>query len=136
MPGIVGFKNRNLVSLSTAEARYIALAASTEAVVSAKRMLITLKTTDTIKTDNQAAFDSLDEPVCTKIRKFIDLRHYSLQGKTNSFHLVVPHVPAVQHSADMFSKSLKRVIFGARLRLVGIHHSPPNMAHLRRCVRD
>lgn len=87
-----------MVSLSTAEAQCIALAATDKAVFAIKRTFIQLKITadDSVQvhTDNQAVQDMLSEPFGTKQRKCIDPRPHLLQDRIMNGQMDIHHVPA------------------------------------------
>lgn len=117
-------RNQNFLALSTASDEYITLAASTQAILPSKRMLVQTGITPdamvSLHKYNQAATDMMPKQFGTKMRKLIDLRCRFLQDSTAQERLSMQHVPAAKEKADKFTKTLRRVILNTQFQLIGV----------------
>ncbi len=116
---------QNTVSVSTANAEYLALgAAAREGLFLQqlfKEMGITFKPIEILE-DNQAAIAIARNPVHYSKQKHIDVQHHFIRGEVKADRIKLTYCPTNQMVADIFTKPLPRGNFGKLREALGLHH--------------
>lgn len=125
-----GSREQKLMAMSMTKAEYIAFAAAAQNLSVIKTICFELGLMHdvpcTLKTDNLAVRGILAKPHATKRRKFIDLRHQLLQYTIAKNRIQVQHVRSWQQKADMFTKSLQRVMFQRQCTMLQNQSAAPD----------
>ena len=107
-------KKQNCVSLSTAEAEYIAAGAGSTELVYLKSMLEEYDVPQDVVTlfcDNTSAINIAKNPVQHSKTKHIEIRHHYIRDLVNYKILSLEHVNTEDQLADIFTKPLDMVKF-------------------------
>ncbi|KAL1204470.1 Retrovirus-related Pol polyprotein from transposon RE1 [Cardamine amara subsp. amara] len=102
-------KKQNSVSLSTAEAEYIALGSCCTQLMWMKQMAADYGMTSNsilIYCDNESAINIAKNPVQHSRTKHIDIRHHFIRELVEEKLIVVDHVSTEFQLADLFTKPL------------------------------
>ncbi|KAG9446390.1 hypothetical protein H6P81_012518 [Aristolochia fimbriata] len=102
-------KKQNSISLSTAEAEYIAAGSCCAQLVRMKQMLSDygLNSTEmTVYCDNTSAINISKNPVQHSRTKHIDIRHHFIRELVEDRQVLIEHVSTENQLADIFTKSL------------------------------
>ena len=111
-------KKQNCVSLSTAEAEYIAAGSSCSQLVWMKQMLSEYNVRQDVMTlfcDNLSAINISKNPIQHSRTKHIDIRHHFIRDLVEDKVIILEHVSTENQLADIFTKALDAVQF-ERLR--------------------
>ena len=111
-------KKQNCVSLSTAEAEYIAVGSSCSQLVWMKQMLSEYNVRQDVMTlfcDNLSAINISKNPIQHSRTKHIDIRHHFIRDLVEDKVIILEHVSTENQLADIFTKALDAVQF-ERLR--------------------
>ncbi|KAL3024667.1 hypothetical protein AAZX31_04G137700 [Glycine max] len=102
-------KKQNCVSLSTAEAEYIAAGSSCSQLVWMKQMLKEYNVEQDVMTlycDNLSAINISKNPVQHSRTKHIDIRHHYIRELVDDKVITLEHVDTEEQIADIFTKAL------------------------------
>ena len=102
-------KKQNCVSLSTAEAEYIAAGSSCSQLVWMKQMLKEYNVEQDVMTlycDNMSAINISKNPVQHSRTKHIDIRHHYIRDLVDDKVITLKHVDTEEQMADIFTKAL------------------------------
>ncbi|KHM99983.1 Retrovirus-related Pol polyprotein from transposon TNT 1-94, partial [Glycine soja] len=102
-------KKQNCVSLSTAEAEYIAAGSSCSQLVWMKQMLKEYNVEQDVMTlycDNMSAINISKNPVQHSRTKHIDIRHHYIRELVDDKVITLEHVDTEEQIADIFTKAL------------------------------
>jgi hypothetical protein len=102
-------KKQNCVSLSTAEAEYIAAGSSCSQLVWMKQILSEYNVTQEVMTlycDNLSAINISKNPIQHSRTKHIDIRHHFIRELVEEKIIALEHVPTERQLADIFTKAL------------------------------
>ncbi|KAG9458830.1 hypothetical protein H6P81_003338 [Aristolochia fimbriata] len=103
-------KKQNSISLSTAEAEYIAAGSCCAQLVWMKQMLSDYgfnNTEMTVYCDNTSAINISKNPVQHSRTKHIDIRHHFIRELVEDGQVLIEHVSTENQLADIFTKSLE-----------------------------
>ena len=116
-------KKQNSISLSTAEAEYIAAGSCCTQLLWMKQMMIDygfdLKTL-TIFCDNTSAINISKNPVQHSRTKHIDIRHHFIRELVENDVVILEHVETSKQIADIFTKALDAVRFSSLRKSLGV----------------
>jgi hypothetical protein len=107
-------KKQNCVSLSTAEAEYIAAGSSCSQLVWMKQMLTEYNVTQNVMTlfcDNLSAINISKNPIQHSRTKHIDIRHHFIRDLVEDKVITLEHVATELQLADIFTKALDATQF-------------------------
>ena len=102
-------KKQNCVSLSTAEAEYIAAGSSCSQLVWMKQILKEYNVEQDVMTlycDNLSAINISKNPVQHSRTKHIDIRHHYIRDLVDDKVITLEHVDTEEQIADIFTKAL------------------------------
>ncbi|GAA0154676.1 transmembrane signal receptor [Lithospermum erythrorhizon] len=102
-------RKQNSVSLSTAEAEYIAAGSACTQLIWMKQMLEEYGVNPGVMTlycDNKSAICISKNPVQHSRTKHIDIRHHFIRELVEDKQVVLEHVPTERQLADIFTKGL------------------------------
>jgi hypothetical protein len=102
-------KKQNCVSLSTAEAEYIAAGSSCSQLVWMKQMLTEYNVTQDIMTlyyDNLSAINISKDPIQHRRTKHIDIHHHFIRELVEEKIIALKHVTTEMQLDDIFTKAL------------------------------
>ncbi|KAL0554442.1 hypothetical protein IC582_008363 [Cucumis melo] len=102
-------KKQNYVSLSTAEAEYIAAGSGCTQLIWMKNMLLEYgfdQDTMTLYFDNMSAIDISKNPVQHSLTKHIDIRHHFIRELVEVKVIKLDHIRSNLQLADIFTKPL------------------------------
>jgi hypothetical protein len=103
-------KKQNSISLSTAEAEYIAAGSGCTQLLWMKQMLVDYgfnQGTLTLFCDNMSAINISKNPVQHSRTKHIDIRHHFIRELVENKCIVLEHVGTNDQLADLFTKPLR-----------------------------
>lgn len=107
-------KKQNCVSLSTAEAEYIAAGSSCTQLIWMKQMLKEYEVEQDVMTlycDNLSAINIAKNPIQHSRTKHIDIRHHFIRELVEDKIVTLEHVPTERQLADIFTKPLDAATF-------------------------
>ncbi|GAU42103.1 hypothetical protein TSUD_134870 [Trifolium subterraneum] len=107
-------KKQNSVSLSTAEAEYIAAGSSCSQLLWMKQMLKEYNVEQDVMTlycDNLSAINISKNPIQHSRTKHIDIRHHFIRDLVEDKIVTLEHIGTEDQLADIFSKALDAVQF-------------------------
>ncbi len=107
-------KKQNCVSLSTAEAEYIAAGSSCSQLLWMKQMLKEYNVEQDVMTlycDNLSAINISKNPIQHSRTKHIDIRHHFIRDLVEEKVITLEHVTTDEQLADIFTKALDAVQF-------------------------
>ncbi|KAK0597388.1 hypothetical protein LWI29_024823 [Acer saccharum] len=116
-------KKQNSISLSTAEAEYIAAGSGCTQLLWMKQMLVDYgfnQGTLTLFCDNMSAINISKNPVQHSRTKHIDIRHHFIRELVENKCIVLEHVGTNDQLADLFTKPLDATRFKTLSRSIGI----------------
>ncbi|WJX72535.1 hypothetical protein P8452_56404 [Trifolium repens] len=102
-------KKQNCVSLSTAEAEYIAAGSSCSQLLWMKQMLGEYNVQQdvlTLNCDNLSAINISKNPIQHSRTKHIDIRHHFIRNLVEDNIVTLEHVATENQLADIFTKAL------------------------------
>ena len=102
-------KKQNCVSLSTAEAEYIAAGSSCSQMIWMKQMLTEYNVTQDVMTlycDNLSTINISKNPIQHSRTKHIDIRHHFIRDLVEEKTIKLEHVATELQLADIFTKAL------------------------------
>jgi len=121
-------KKQNTVSLSSAEAEYQAICATTCEAVWLRRLLQDVGEeqidTTTIRCDNQSSIKLANNPVFHKNTKNIDTQFHFVREKVQSKEIHLEYCNTCDNVADIFTKPLAKVKFQMFREMLGIFVNP------------
>ncbi|TPX52541.1 hypothetical protein PhCBS80983_g06473 [Powellomyces hirtus] len=126
--GAVAWKGQRQksVSLSTAEAEYIALTECAKESTWLNGLFRELtglpSTTIIIHEDNQAAMKLANNPVLHQRTKHIDVRHHFIRDYVQEGRIQLSYIDTTQMIADIHTKPLPRPTFETLRSLMGLQH--------------
>ncbi|KAL0695345.1 hypothetical protein Bca4012_062525 [Brassica carinata] len=103
-------KKQNSISLSTAEAEYIAMGSCCSQLLWMKQMSSDYEMRSgpfLVYCDNKSAIDISRNPVQHSRTKHIDIRHHFIRELVEDNHVVIEHVVTDLQLADIFTTSLE-----------------------------
>ncbi|KAK0593555.1 hypothetical protein LWI29_006532 [Acer saccharum] len=118
-------KKQNSISLSTAEAEYIAVGSACTQLIWMKQILADYgleQGTLTLFCDNMSAINISKNLVQHFRTKHIDIRHNFIRELVESKTIALEHVGANDQLADLFTKPLDTLRFGNLSKSIGICH--------------
>ncbi|MCH85254.1 putative gag-pol polyprotein [Trifolium medium] len=107
-------KKQNCVSLSTAEAEYIAAGSSCSQLVWMKQMMKEYNVDQnaiTLYCDNLSAINISKNPIQHSRTKHIDIRHHFIRDLVEANVIALEHVDTKEQLADIFTKALDAMQF-------------------------
>ncbi|KAA0048308.1 gag-pol polyprotein [Cucumis melo var. makuwa] len=107
-------KKQNSVSLSTAEAEYIAVGSGCTQLIWMKNMLHEYEITQDVMTmycDNMNAIDISKNPIQRSRTKYIDIRHHFIRELIENKIITLEHIRSNSQLADIFTKPLDATTF-------------------------
>ncbi|KAK0583735.1 hypothetical protein LWI29_002305 [Acer saccharum] len=116
-------KKQNSISLSTAEAEYIAAGSGCTQLMWMKQMLVDYgfnQGTLTLFCDNMSAINISKNPVQHSRTKHIDIRHHFIRELVENKCIVLEHVGTNDQLADLFTKPLDATRFKTLSSSIGI----------------
>ncbi|XP_019170394.1 PREDICTED: uncharacterized protein LOC109165849 [Ipomoea nil] len=116
-------KKQNLISLSTAEAEYIAAGGCCTQLMWMKQMLLDYGLTQGIMTlycDNVSAINISKNPVQHSRMKHIDTRHYYIRDLVKSKEIELEYIHTDKQLADILAKPLDSIQFEILRSALGI----------------
>ena len=116
-------KKQSVVTLSTAEAEYVALSHATQEVIWLKRLFseVGMRLDSVlIKDDSQAAIAMAKNPIHHAKSKHIDIRYHFLREELEKKTFKLEYCNTKEMVADSFTKSLPRIQFQKLRSLMGI----------------
>ena len=103
------------VALSSTEAEYMALSATTQESIHIRNVCLDLKAISsghiTIFGDNQGSIAMAKNPVNHKTAKHIAIRHHFVREKVDSGEVNLEYCPTESMFADFLTKALSKVVF-------------------------
>ena len=121
-------KKQQIVTLSTAEAEYVALSAATQEAVWLRRLLsdikATPKTPTIIREDNQGAIAIVKNPISHARTKHIDIKFHYVREAIHDGTIELVYCPTQQMTADMLTKPLPRCHFETLRLEMGLKNLP------------
>ena len=124
--GVISWKSKkqDCVSLSTAEAEYVALSSAAQESVWLKKLITELGRPPsgpmTIYEDNQSAIAMCKNPQYHGRAKHIDIKHHFVREKVANKNIALEYCSTSDMAADMFTKGLSREQFCTLRRKIGI----------------
>jgi hypothetical protein len=126
--GAVSWKTKlqPTVALSSADAEYMALAASSQEAIYLRILCIDFdiaaRDNPTILyADNTAAIAMAQNPTMSPANKHIELRHHFIREQVALNNIRLIYVPTENNAADLFTKNLNKILFSAHVeRVMGI----------------
>ncbi|GMP54042.1 hypothetical protein CsSME_00019320 [Camellia sinensis var. sinensis] len=116
-------KKQNAISLSTAEAEYIAAGSCYAQMLWIKQMLHDYgieQNTLTLFCDNTSAINISKNPVQHSRTKHIDIRHHFIRELVEEGLVVLEHIPTEHQKADIFTKPLDLLRFEFLRKTLGV----------------
>ena len=116
---------QNSISLSTAEAKYIAAGSACTQLMWMKQMLADYgleQDTLTLFCDNMSAINISKNPVQHSRTKHIDIRHHFIRELVESKTIALAHVGTNDQIAYLFTKPLDTLRFGNLSKFIRICH--------------
>ena len=116
-------KKQNSVSLSTAEAEYIAMGSCCSQLIWMKQMSADYGMHAgplLVYCDNKSAIDISKNPVQHSRTKHIDIRHHFIRELVEDNQVVIDHVVTDSQLADIFTKSLEYTRFITLRNAIGV----------------
>ncbi|CAJ2670589.1 unnamed protein product [Trifolium pratense] len=107
-------KKQNCVSLSTAEAEYIAAGSSCSQLLWMKQMLLEYNVVQdamALYCDNLSAINISKNPIQHSRTKHIDIRHHFIRDLVEEGIVTLEHIATEEQLADIFTKALDAVQF-------------------------
>ena len=107
-------KKQNCVSLSTAEAEYIALGSCCTQLLWMRQMLVDygiISDPMLVHCDNMSAINLSKNPVQHSRTKHVDIRHHFVRELVEMKIVILEHVPTERQLADLFTKPLDYITF-------------------------
>ena len=123
--GLVTWKSKRqaLVTLSTAEAEYVALSEAAKEAIWIKRLITELQGScggATLREDNQAAIRIAENPELHARTKHIDVRYHWIRDVIQSKEVKMEYCPTRDNVADALTKPLPRVGLQRLIPLLGL----------------
>jgi hypothetical protein len=117
-------KKQNIVSRSSAEVEYRAMASTTSELIWIKLLLVNfeINTQDPMKMycDNQSACHIASNPVFHERTKHIEVDCHFVREKLQAKKIMTPFVRSNNHLADILTKGLEPKLFGINLNKLGL----------------
>ena len=116
-------KKQNSISLSTAEAEYIAAGSCCAQLLWMKQMLKDYEfdlDTLTVFCDNTSAINISKNLVQHSRTKHIDIRHHFIRELVENITLVLEYIETEKQIADIFTKALDSVRFDSLRKSLGV----------------
>jgi hypothetical protein len=125
--GAISWKSskQKIVTMSSCEAEYVTLSdAAKEAIwlIKLKRNVENKKKDEviTIFEDNQSTIKTAKNPIQSDRTKHIDVRHHFIREKVEEKKIEVKYIPTTDQIADIFTKSLGRVLHMKFVKALGL----------------
>ena len=108
---VVQSKLQPTVALSSADAEYMALSASTQEALYLRMLCSDLHITcedapTVIHADNQSAIAMANNPTMTAANKHINIRHHFIRDHIKNEDVVLRYVNTLDNAADLLTKAL------------------------------
>ena len=116
-------EKQNFISLSTAEAEYIAVESCCTQVMWLKQMLCDYGLSQeyiTIFCDNSSAINISKNPVQHSRTKHIDIRHHFIRELVEQNVITLSHIDTKSQLADLFTKALDFQTFDQLRKSIGM----------------
>lgn len=117
-------RKQSLVSLSSAEAEYIALTEAVKEMLYMERLMkdFDIITTHplTIFTDSQNCINMLENQRASSRTKHIDTKYHYVRDLVEKRRIVLKYCPSEDNAADLFTKPLGSVKMGFFARRLGL----------------
>ena len=107
-------KKQNFVSLSTVEAKYIAIGSCCSLLLQMKKVLTDYglsQDTMVVYCDNSSAIDIFKNPVQHSKTKHIEVRYHFIRDLVERKIVCLEYIPTERQNADVFTKPLDRSKF-------------------------
>eukprot|EP00253_Pinus_taeda_P025696 PITA_25696 len=121
-------EKQSVVALSSCEAEYQALCATTCEAIWLRRLLNDAgkeqKNSTSIKSDNQSTIKLAHNRVFHKNTKHIDTQRHFIREKVQSKEIIVEYYKTCDNVADIFTKPLARVKFELFRGMLGVQENP------------
>lgn len=125
-------KKQPIVTLSTAEAEYVALSAATQEAAWIRRLLSDLRVTQDHPTvlmeDNQGTICIANNPVSHSRTKHIDVRYHYVREALVKGEIDVQYCPTQEMVADILTKPLHKGRFETLQMAMGLVKPPPDVS--------
>ena len=116
-------KKQNFVSLSTAEAEYIATESCCSQLLWMKKLLTDYgisQDTIVVYCDNFSAIDISKKPVQHSKTKHIEIRYHFIRDLVERKIVCLEYIPTERQNADIFTKHLDRSTFETLCQVIGV----------------
>ena len=116
-------KKQNSVSLSTAEAEYIAAGSCCSQLLWMKKVLTDYEIsqdTMVVYCDNSSAIDISKNPMQHSKTKHIEIRYHFIRDLVERKIVYLEYIPTERQNADIFTKSLDRSTFETLRQVIGV----------------
>jgi len=119
-----GSQKQSIVTLSSTEAEYVALANGVKEAIWLRNFLVELgypqKEPTPVQVDNQSAIRLAHNPEFHNRTKHIDVRFHFIRNLVTENEISVPYVPTDQQAADIMTKPLLKEKHGIMKTLLGL----------------
>ena len=116
-------KKQNSVSLSTAEAKYIATGSCCSQLFWMKKVLTDYgisQDTMVVYCDNSSAIDISKNPVQHSKTSHIEIRYHFIRDLVERKIMCLEYIPTERQNADIFTKPLDRSKFETLRQVIGV----------------
>ena len=118
-------QRQGMVTLSTLESELVAASETAKTVIWVSRLLkeAGYETVPELLIDNQSVIHLINNPQTTRKCKHIQVRHYFVREQVQAGSFPVKHCPGTENVADLYTKSVPRMVFQKLRALAGIKDS-------------
>ena len=125
--GAISWKSskQKIVTLSSCEAEYVTLSEAAKEAIWFIKLIKDVENKKkvnqiTIFEDNQSTIKTAKNPIQSERTKHIDVRHHFIREKVAEKKIEVKYIPTTDQIADIFTKSLGRVLHMKFTRALGL----------------
>jgi hypothetical protein len=125
--GAVSWKSskQKIVTMSSCEAEYVTLSDAAKEAIWLIELSKNVNKKERVKTiriyeDNQSTIKTAKNPIQSERTKHIDVRHHFIREKVAEKRIEIEYIPTTDQIADIFTKSLGRVLHGKFTRALGL----------------